>query len=137
MKSGLSRVAAFALALVISTIVPAVAAVPDRTQDNTHITNGPIAEYLADNAVEIAWSTRGSTQMALRYGTDPDHMEQVVEAAQRGRGKTHHARIQGLRPDTKYFFQVVSPDHQPADEIGVFKTLAPGSAPVTRKVIVP
>ena len=139
MKHSPSRMAAFALALIVLGFVPAVAAVtphdPD-SLDNQHITNGPIAEYLADTAASIAWSTRGSAQMAIRIGTDPQHLEKAVDAAQRGRGRCHHVRLEGLKPDTTYYFQVVSGD-QAVGEPGVFKTLSAGAAPVTRKVIVP
>jgi len=133
-----SRVAAVALALFVLGFVPAVAAVTahDSDVENQHITNGPIAEYLADTAASIAWSTRGSAQMAIRIGTDPQHLEKTIDAAQKGHGRCHHARIDGLKPDTTYYFQVVDGD-QAVGELGVFKTLSSGAAPVTRKVIVP
>jgi phosphodiesterase/alkaline phosphatase D-like protein len=138
-----SKMAAVALTLalvVIHVAFPEVAAATDRSSsllDKEHITNGPIAEYLADTAVSIAWSTRGSAQMAVRYGTDPARLEQMIEAAGKARGHCHHARIEGLKPNTKYFFQVVGEDHEAVDEVGTFQTLAPGANPVTRKVIVP
>ena len=136
--NSLSRMAAVALAFFVLGFVPAVAAVTphDSEEANQHITNGPIAEYLADTAASIAWSTRGSAQMAIRIGTDPQHLEKAVDAAQRGRGRCHHVRLDGLKPDTTYYFQVVSGD-QAVGEPGVFKTLSAGAAPVTRKVIVP
>lgn len=141
MKYSLSKMAAVALALVvILTTLPAAAAATDRssaTLDKEHITNGPIAEYLADTAAEIARSTRGSAQMAIRYGTDPAHLGQVVPAARKGRGHCHHARLEGLRPNTQYFFQVVGEDREATGEVGTFQTLPPGLPPRTRKVIVP
>lgn len=143
MKYSPSQMAAVALtlALVVTHVAfPEVAAATDRSTsllDKQHITNGPIAEYVADTAVSIAWSTRGSAQMAVRYGTDPGHLEQMIDAASKGRGRCHHARIEGLRPNTKYFFQVVGEDNGTVDEVGTFQTLPPGANPVTRKVIVP
>ncbi len=139
MQNSPSRMAALALALFVLGLVPAVAAVTPHDSenlDNQHITNGPIAEYLADTSVSIAWSTRGSAQMAIRIGTDPEHLDKTVEAAQKGRGRCHHARVDGLKPDTTYYFQVVDGDH-PVGEPGVFKTLSSGAPPVTHKVIVP
>jgi phosphodiesterase/alkaline phosphatase D-like protein len=139
MKHSPSRMAAVALALIVLGFVPAVAAVTPRDSenlDNQHITNGPIAEYLADSAASIAWSTRGPAEMAIRVGTDPDHLEKTVEASQKGRGRCHHARIDGLKPDTTYYFQVFSGEAA-VGEPGVFKTLPSGAPPVTRKVIVP
>jgi phosphodiesterase/alkaline phosphatase D-like protein len=143
MKYSPSQMAAVALtlALVVTHVAfPEVAAATDRSTsllDKEHITNGPIAEYLADTAVSIAWSTRGSAQMAVRYGTDPSHLDQAIDAASKARGRCHHARIDGLKPNTKYFFQVVGEDRDAVDEVGTFQTLPPGASPVTRKVIVP
>lgn len=139
MKHSPSRMAAVALALFVLGFVPAVAAVThsdSENLENQHITNGPIAEYLADTSASIAWSTRGSAQMAIRIGTDPDHLDKTVEAAQKGRGRCHHARIDGLNPDTTYYFQVVDGDRA-VGEPGVFKTLSSGAPPLTRRVIVP
>ena len=139
MKHSPSRMAAVALALFVLGFVPAVAAVTPYDSDSTenqHITNGPIAEYLADTAVSIAWSTRGSALMAIKVGTDPEHLGKAVEAAQKGRGRCHHARLDGLKPDTTYFFQVVDGDAA-VGEVGTFRTLPSGASPVTRKVIVP
>ena len=143
MKYSQSKMAAVALALAIvvtHVAFPEVAAATDRSSslpDKEHITNGPIAEYLADTAASIAWSTRGSAPMAIRYGTDPDHLEQMIDASSKARGHCHHARIEGLKPNTKYFFQVVGEDREAEGEVGVFQTLTPGASPVTRKVIVP
>lgn len=140
MHTSLSRMAAFAIALFVLGFVPAAAAAvtphENENLENQHITNGPIAEYLADTAVSIAWSTRGSAQMAIRVGTDPNHLETTVDAAQRGRGRCHHARVDGLKPDTTYYFQVMDGDRT-VGEVGVFQTLHSGATPVTRKVIVP
>jgi phosphodiesterase/alkaline phosphatase D-like protein len=138
-----SKMAAVALTLALVFLhvaFPEVAAATDRTSsllDKQHITNGPIAEYVADTEVSIAWSTRGSVQMAIRYGTNPDRLERTIDATSKARGRCHHARIEGLTPNTKYFFQVVGDDHEAAGDVGTFQTLAPGANPVTRKVIVP
>ena len=141
MKYSQSTMAAVALALVVaSSTLYAVAAVPSRnsdTLDNAHITNGPIAEYLAADAAEIAWTTRGSAQVNIRYGLDREHLDKVVEPVRKSRGHCHHARIGGLQPDTTYYFQVVDSEQQPIGELGTFQTLKTGSPPVTRRVIVP
>lgn len=143
MKYSPSKMAAFATATLVIVVMHVafseVAAATDRTSllEKEHITNGPIAEYLSDTAVSIGWSTRGSAQMAIRYGTDPNHLEQMVEAVRKSRGHSHHARIEGLKPNTTYFFQVIDDDKQPNGEVGTFETLRSGAPPVTRKVIVP
>lgn len=143
MRYSPSKMAAFAtvtLAIVVMHVAfSEVAAATDRNTslEKEHITNGPIAEYLADTTVSIGWSTRGSVQMAIRYGPDPEHMEQMVPAMRKSRGHCHHARIEGLKPNTTYFFQVIGEDKQPEGEVGTFQTLGTGAPPVTRKVIVP
>ena len=82
MKHSQSRMAAVALALVVvAATVSAAAAVSHATSstlNNEHITNGPIAEYLAADIAEIAWSTRGSAQMNIRYGLDREHLAGIV-----------------------------------------------------------
>jgi phosphodiesterase/alkaline phosphatase D-like protein len=141
MEHSLSRMAAIALALVVaSSNLYAAAAVPSRNSeasDKEHITNGPIAEFVGDNAAEIAWSTRGSAQMILRYGRQPGHLDTVIEPVRKARGRCHHAHLSGLQPSTTYFFQIVDSDQQAATELGTFQTLKPGAPPVTRHVIVP
>ena len=141
MRYSQSRMAAVALALVVaSSTLYAVAAVSYRsseTLEKEHITNGPIAEYVSDAAVEIAWSTRGPAELSIRYGSDRDHLDKVAEPVRKGRGHCHHARINGLQPDTTYYFQVVDTDQQAIGELGTFQTLKQGAPPVTRRVIVP
>lgn len=141
MKHSQSRMAALVLALVVaSSTLYAVAAVPDpasSTVEKEHITNGPIAEYLSPDAAEIAWSTRGSAELSIRYGADRDHLDKVVEPVRKGRGRYHHARIEGLQPGTTYYFQIVDPDQQAVGELGTFQTLKHGDPPVMRRVIVP
>lgn len=142
MRHSLSRMAAPILTLAIVVLhvaFPDVAAASNRATSvsKEHITNGPIAEYLADTSASIAWSTVGSTQMSIRYGTDPGHLEQAIVAEAKGRGRCHHARLDGLKPNTQYYFVVVGEDQQVEGEAGTFQTLAPGSAPIKRKVIVP
>ena len=140
MKHGLSKLAAVAFGITaVFFSTTGLAAVPDRataTPDNHHITNGPIAEYVADTSASIAWSTRGSAEMAIRIGTDPEHLGDPVPAVPKSRGRNHHARIDGLKPDTTYFFQVVTGDSG-VGEVGTFRTLKPGAVPQTRRVIVP
>jgi phosphodiesterase/alkaline phosphatase D-like protein len=128
------------LALVVLHVAfPEVAAAANRSTSfaKEHITNGPIAEYLGDTSVSIAWSTLGSTQMSIRYGTDPTHLEQAAVAERKGRGHCHHARLDGLKPNTQYYFVVVGEDMESEGEMGTFQTLAPGSTPIKRRVIVP
>ena len=141
MKCSQSRMAAVALALVVaSSTLYAVAAVPSSassTVENEHITNGPIAEYLAPDTAEIAWSTKGAAQLSIRYGLDRDHLDKLVEPVRKGRGHCHHAHISGLQPDTIYYFQVIDSDQQSVGELGTFQTLKQGAPPVTRRVIVP
>jgi hypothetical protein len=54
----------------------------------------------------IAWSTNVNSGTTLRYGTDPNHLEQ--SAGMPWGGFTHRVYLKGLQPATKYFFQAES-----------------------------
>jgi phosphodiesterase/alkaline phosphatase D-like protein len=100
------------------------------------ITNGPTLEEITANSATVAWSTnlKGSTRVT--YGTDPNNLTQFAEAPWGAGGLTHRVKLQNLKPNNTYYFQVET--GQAAGTGGAevegkrvmsFKTTAPGAAP--------
>ena len=105
------------------------------TADNP-ITNGPVAEYISDSAATLGWSMHGSGNTSIKYGNDREHMDQTAQATPSKDGSNYHARIEGLTPSMRYYFQVVQ-NGEPVGGIGTFRTVASGAAPVRSKATIP
>jgi hypothetical protein len=78
----------------------------DTSRRAVQITQGPVVEQVTDTTAEIAWSTNVNSGTALRYGTDPSHMDQT--AGMPWGGLTHRVTIKNLRPNTTYYFKAES-----------------------------
>lgn len=101
------------------------------------ITNGPVAEYVADSNATVGWSVHNTgNSMSVKYGTDRDHMNQTAEATPGTDGRNFHARLQGLSPETRYYFQVVE-NNQAVGGVGTFRTVASGTAPIKSRATIP
>ena len=72
----------------------------------------------------------------MKYGTSRTNMAQSADATHASDGKNHHAKLQGLSPSTRYYFQVPQ-NGQPVGGVGTFKTTASGEQPVQSKAIIP
>jgi phosphodiesterase/alkaline phosphatase D-like protein len=108
-----------------------------RQPQNQQITNGPVAEYVADSNATIGWSVReGSGKMSIKYGPDRGHLNQTAEAVLSNDERNYHARVEGLTPETRYYFQIMQKD-EPVGGVGTFVTVASGAAPIKSKAIVP
>lgn len=70
------------------------------------ITNGPVVENVTDTTAQIAWSTNVNSGTALRYGTDPSHLDLTVGMP--WGGLTHRVTIKDLKPNTTYYFKAES-----------------------------
>jgi phosphodiesterase/alkaline phosphatase D-like protein len=106
-------------------------------QSHDHlINNGPVAEYVSDSNCTIGWSTRTPGTMTLRYGTDPAKMTQTKEAVESNDGHNYHVRIDGLTPDTRYYFRVLNAG-EAISGVGTFQTVAAGDPPIKSKAIIP
>ena len=103
---------------------------------NQQIINGPVAEYVADSSATIGWSVRSSANMNINYGTDRTHMDQTADAVAGSDGRNYHARLRSLRPNTRYYFQVMQ-NGQHVGAVGTFQTVAPGASPIKSKAIIP
>lgn len=78
----------------------------DTSRRAVQITQGPVVEHVTDTTAEIAWSTNVNSGTALRYGTDPSHMDQT--AGMPWGGLTHRVTIKNLQPNTTYYFKAES-----------------------------
>jgi len=105
------------------------------TQDH-QINNGPVAEYVSDSDCTIGWSTRVPGTMTLQYGTDPKKMTQTKEALGSNDGRNYHVRLNGLTPDTRYYFRVLSAG-EAIGGMGTFQTVASGEPAIRSKAIIP
>lgn len=92
------------------------------------ITTGPIIEIADATSAIISWSTNQPSGTRVWYSEDPDDMTQIAEGDERT--TLHRVRIEGLHPNTRYYFQVESirSSTSPTDnsEILSFRTVAPG-----------
>ena len=96
----------FLLAIVVTfAIAYAVAAPAPQAGQDIRITNGPILEEVTGNAVVIAWSTDVPSNSRVWYATDKNNLTHVAESPENGTN-THRVRIDNLRPNTTYYFQV-------------------------------
>ena len=98
----------FLLAIVMTFAVAyAVAAPPPQAGQDIRITNGPMLEEVTGNAVVIAWSTDVPSSSRVWYATDKNNLTHVAESPENG-SNTHRVRIDNLRSNTTYYFQVES-----------------------------
>lgn len=136
MKKAVTFIAVILLAGVL--VVAQTGSGSYSTESQTQqITNGPVAEYIADSNATIGWSVHNTgSNMSIKYGTDRDHMNQTSQATPGSDGRNFHARLQGLTPETRYYFQVVQ-SNQPVGGVGTFRTVASGAAPVKSKATIP
>jgi hypothetical protein len=105
--------------------------------DMDSISNGPVAETVGDTNVLIGWATRSNaSNTGIKYGTDRSRLSETAQGTDGTDGKNHHARLQGLQPNTRYYFQVTA-NGSPVGGIGTFKTTAAGEAPVQSKAVIP
>ena len=116
-------------------VVYAVAAAPPQAGQDIRITNGPILEEVTGNAVVIAWSTDVPSSSRVWYATDRNNLTHVAESPENG-SNTHRVRIDNLRSNTTYYFQVESSQTRgnrgEGESAGVlsFRTLSSGAQTV-------
>lgn len=64
---------------------------------------GPYLQMPAADAVAIRWQTLSAEVGVVRYGLNPEKLEQRAEG---GRDTVHEVRIDALQPDTSYYYSV-------------------------------
>lgn len=77
---------------------------------NLQITKGPTVEHSTSNSAIVAWSTNVNGSTVLKYGTDPNNLNQTTEAP--WGGLTHRVTLNNLQPNTTYYFRVESAQGQ-------------------------
>lgn len=105
------------------------------TQDQ-QITNGPVAEYVSDSNCTIGWTSTASGAMTVMYGTDRSKMTHTAEAVEGKDGRNYHAKLSGLSPSTRYYFQVENAG-EPIGGVGTFRTVPEGASPDKSKAVIP
>lgn len=96
----------FLLALGLAAAQTSSADPNDERLPPVAITHGPVVEHVTASTAIIAWSTNVNSGTTLRYGTDPDRLQQT--ASMPWGGFTHRVYLKDLQPGTKYFFQAES-----------------------------
>jgi hypothetical protein len=102
---------------------------------NQGITNGPIIETIGPNNATIAWTTNTQSSSIVRYGTDPNSLTQTAQGSWSASG--HRVTLNNLRPNTRYFFEVISTQAPQrggavaASNPGQFQTLSAGQTAMT------
>ncbi|MFB3915660.1 MAG: fibronectin type III domain-containing protein [Terriglobales bacterium] len=96
---------------------------------NAQITKGPTIEAATDTSAIIAWSTNVNSSTVVRYGTDPNNLDQTAQVP--WGGLTHRVTLEQLQPDTTYYFKVESGQAQgtgtsASSEVSSFRTKAAG-----------
>ncbi len=99
--------------------------VAEKTQPAVQFTRGPLVEYVSSRHAVIGWTTNIATPTALRFGTAKSKMTQVERS--RWRRLKHHVELSKLRPDTTYYFQVITAESE--GPTGSFTTREPGNHP--------
>ncbi len=90
------------------------------------ITHGPILGRVSSDGIGIWARTNQPGSFAVRYGTEPTRLEQESEPAETdlGHDNTGWVHLKGLKPQTKYFYELVIPDQVGhTGREGHFKTL--------------
>jgi phosphodiesterase/alkaline phosphatase D-like protein len=93
------------MALLVAIAIPALAsqkAAPEQ------ITQGPTVEGVGDTWAVIAWTTNTGGSTIVRYGTDPNNLNQTGQAPYADNEKTssqnHRVHLKNLKPGTTYYF---------------------------------
>ncbi|HYG99135.1 MAG TPA: fibronectin type III domain-containing protein [Terriglobales bacterium] len=105
-------------------------------QGAVRIVNGPNVEYLTPTKAIIAWSTNAPSSSIVKYGQDPNALNQTAQAG--WGGTNHRVTIDNLQPNTKYWFSVQSGQAQGTGTMAqtapyAFQTIQQGQSAMTFK----
>jgi len=119
---------------------PAQSASPQsgaQTPSSDEIANGPVAETVSDSNALIGWATRNAaSNTSVKYGTNRASLSETAQGTDGSDGKNHHAKLEGLSPNTRYYFQITA-NGQPVGGVGTFRTTAAGEQPIQSKAVIP
>ena len=114
------------LQVIRSALVAFLLPVAASSQETLWITHGPILGRLSAHGVGVWARTADSKPFQVAYGQNSESLDQLsaVVFPVLERDNTGWVQIDGLRPDTKYFYQLVVPDAgRPQSSVHSFKTL--------------
>jgi phosphodiesterase/alkaline phosphatase D-like protein len=98
------------------------------TSSTVAVNKGPVPQYVNQNTAVISWSTDKQSSSTVKYGTDPNDLNQ---SATGNWGTNHQVQVQGLQPSTTYYYQVQSSQAEGTGNVASsqtanFQTVAPG-----------
>lgn len=76
------------------------------TSSEIHLMRGPYLQVATSNSILVRWRTDALSRSRVRYGTSPDHRDQVVDDGQLV--TEHGVKLTGLQPGTKYYYSIGS-----------------------------
>jgi hypothetical protein len=87
-----------------------------------NFTRGPFVQNASTNRIQVIWKTSQASDTLIQYGTTPALGTSLALA---GAVTTHVATLEGLAPDTTYYYRVRSRTSQAAvtSELATFRTL--------------
>src|SRR5437879_969901 len=105
------------LATILSTWTAAQAAAAQTSPSQAiKMVGTPNVEAVDDNSAQIAWSTNAKSSATVHYGTSPTSLSQTAQEPWGGDTNkwttVHRVKIQGLQPNTTYYYQVESAQAQ-------------------------
>ena len=112
--------------VIRSALVAFLLPVAASSQETLWITHGPILGRLSAHGVGVWARTADSKPFQVAYGQNSESLDQLsaVVSPVLERDNTGWVQIDGLRPDTKYFYQLVVPgEGRPQSSVHSFKTL--------------
>jgi phosphodiesterase/alkaline phosphatase D-like protein len=126
--------------LLSSTPAPAQLLPPAKKAERVEITKGPELELATDHLTIIRWTVNnpGGSDVhygIVRYGTDPKDLSQTaknpIRLNQGHQYTTFRVRIEGLKPQTTYYYSVTSEESNGNSDgvkstVNQFITPAPG-----------
>jgi hypothetical protein len=124
----------------VLTSVAAMFVLPVALLAQVATTHGPVIEVADSSSATITWSTQQPSTCRVWYGDEPDDLTEIAEDD--NKGTEHRVRLQGLQPNSTYFFQVDSgqnngPAETKSPAVMSFKTIAPGQQPIhNRKAVI-
>lgn len=102
-----------------------------RAADELHITHGPILGRVSSTGIGIWARTSETAAFFVRYGTDPTRLdvESKPVPTRLDHDNTGWIHLQGLKPHTRYYYELVLPDAVGrTGRKGTFRTLPDSNA---------
>ena len=116
---------------LVAGLLVALAAIPARAADRDPIrlTHGPMLGHVTADSVRVWGRTSQPGQFQVRYGTDPDHLDQQSALATTSleHDNTGTVVVDGLQPDTRYHYRLWV-NERPHGLAGSFRTLPSAEA---------